>query len=192
MGLEYELKFSADPAVQDKIRLWLGGGWFEYRMHTTYYDAADGGLSARKWTLRHRLENSIHVCTLKTPAGDARGEWEVECDRIEDAIEKLCKLGAPSELAALTRTGIQAVCGARFTRLAATVEAEDAVLEVALDSGVLFAGQRQEPLCEVEVELKSGDRASADRFAQELAQAYGLQILHASKFKRALALREEL
>ena len=191
MGLEYELKFSADPAVQAQIQKTVGTDWVEYTMRTTYYDAADGALSARKWTLRHRLENGTHVCTLKTPAGDARGEWEVECQRIEDAVERLCKLGAPSELRELTSKGVQAVCGARFTRLAATVEAENAVLEVALDSGVLFAGERQEPLCEVEVELKSGNRAAADRFALEMAQEYGLRTLHASKFKRALALREE-
>ena len=188
MGLEYELKFSADPAVQDKIRLWLGGGWFEYRMHTTYYDTPEGTLSARKWTLRHRLENDTHICTLKTPAGDARGEWETECDRIEDAIEKLCKLGAPSELAELTREGVQPVCGAQFTRLASTVSGHGGVLEIALDQGILFAGQRQEPLCEVEVELKSGSRAAAVAYAKALAEKYGLTPEQKSKFRRALAL----
>ena len=191
MGLEYELKYSADTSVQSRIREELGVDWVAYTMETTYYDTADGGLSARKWTLRHRLENGTHVCALKTPAGDARGEWEVECPGIEDAIEKLCKLGAPFALRELTCGGVQAVCGARFTRLAATVTVEDALLEIALDSGVLFAGERQEPLCEVEVELKSGEREAADAFAQTLAAEYGLVPLKKSKFKRALALREE-
>ena len=189
VGVEYELKYSASSETQEKIRADLAVEWVEIAMRTTYYDTADGALSARKWTLRHRLENNTHVCTLKTPAGDARGEWETECDRIETALEKLCKLGAPSELKELTCAGVEEVCGARFTRLAATVTAGDGVVEVALDSGVLFAGRRQTPLCEVEVELKSGSREAADRFGAELAERYGLKPLHSSKFKRALSLR---
>lgn len=187
MGVEYELKFAATEAVQKSIRDSLEG-WVRYEMRTTYYDTPSGSLSARKWTLRHRLENDTHVCTLKTPAGNARGEWEVECGRIEDAVPLLCKLGAPSELAALTEAGVVPVCGAAFTRLAAAVEHDGAVLEVALDSGRLFAGDRSEPLCEVEVELKAGEPAAADTFARVLAASFGLKPLGSSKFKRALAL----
>lgn len=192
MGMEYELKYAATAAVQEAIRQRLGGEWVQYRMHTTYYDTPDGSLSARKWTLRHRLENDAHVCTLKTPAGEARGEWEVPCERIQEAVVKLCKLGAPRELEALTREGVVPVCGARFTRLAAMVELEDGTVEVALDEGILFAGERSEPLCEVEVELKSGAVGVADRFAADLANHFGLQRLHKSKFKRALALRDKI
>ena len=188
MAIEYELKYAATPAVQESIRQ-VTDGWREYRMRTTYYDRADGGLSARKWTLRHRLENGVHVCTLKTPAGNARGEWEVECDCVERAIPLLCKLGAPAELAALTAVGVVPVCGAAFTRLAATVSYGDAVLELALDSGTLFAGQRSEPLCEVEVELKDGSCAAADAYAAALAEKFALKPLGSSKFKRALALQ---
>ena len=188
MGVEYELKFAATEAVQKRIRDALEG-WVPYEMRTTYYDTPDGSLSARKWTLRHRLENDTHVCTLKTPAGSARGEWEAECPDIREAIPLLCKLGAPAALADLTEAGVEPVCGAAFTRLAATVEYDGAVLEVALDRGTLFAGERSEPLCEVEVELKAGQPAAADTFARALAVLFGLKPLGSSKFKRALALR---
>lgn len=190
MGIEYELKYAATLDTQKKLRSHLGGVWQEYRMHTTYYDTPGGSLSARKWTLRHRLENDTHVCTVKTPAGDARGEWETCEERIEAAVEKLCKLGAPEALRTLTREGLVEVCGARFTRLAATVIMPEGTVEVALDAGVLYAGQREEPLCEVEVELKDGSAAAADRLAEELSARFGLSLLKKSKFKRALALRE--
>lgn len=190
MGIEYELKYAATKEVQREIQRALGASWVQLRMYTTYYDAVDGALSARKWTLRHRLENESHVCTVKTPAGASRGEWEVSCEEIGAAIPMLCKLGAPAELAALTQQGVVAVCGARFVRQAATVEFRDSVLEVALDDGVLFAGDREEPLCEVEVELKSGSAEAADAFAGELSRRFGLQLLKKSKFKRAFALRE--
>ena len=192
MGMEYERKFAATPDLVERMQKELGGVWTEYRMQTTYYDTQDGALSARKWMLRHRLENDHHVCTLKTPAGDARCEWEVTAERIEDGIEALCELDVPAQLRALTQGGVQPVCGAQFLRLATTLTLDGAEVEVALDRGILFAQARTEPLCEVEVELKSGCREAADGFADCLAKTYGLQTMTKSKFKRALALKEQV
>ena len=44
------------------------------------------------------------------------------------------------------------------------------------------------PLCEVEVELKAGDRQIAMQYAANLAIAYGLETESRSKFRRSLAL----
>jgi inorganic triphosphatase YgiF len=161
-------------------------------METTYYDAADGSLSARHITLRRRLENGSAVCTVKTPLdGLGRGEWETECDRIEDAIPILCKLGCGEDLISLTACGIIPVCGARFTRLAGTLNTEGCTVELALDRGVLLGGGREVPLCEVEVELKAGSEEDALLFAQRLAVKYGLTQENRSKFRRALELAKE-
>ena len=61
-------------------------------------------------------------------------------------------------------------------------------MELALDQGCLMGGGKEIPLCEVEVELKSGDEAGAVAFARQLARDYGLQPEENSKFRRALAL----
>lgn len=188
MATEYELKFSADAATQDRIYAAHPGPWVTLHMHTTYYDTPDSVLSRRKWMLRLRLENGRSVCTLKTPGSNGRNEWEVECDRIGDALPMLCKLGAPEVLLTLAQPGLVAVCGASFTRRALTLGS----VELALDRGCLFAGARQCPLCEVEVEHKTGLQTDTDRFARALAAQYGLKVLPQSKFKRALALRETL
>ena len=190
MAIEYERKFAATPEKRKAAEKELGGEPAVYKMKTTYYDTAQRALSTRKWMLRQRLENGVRVCTLKTPAGAARNEWETHAERVEDSIEKLCKLGAPEELRALTADGVRPICGAEFTRLAWVVVLEGAEVEVALDEGILFAGDRQTPLCELEVELKSGSREAADAFARELAQRFGLEELQDSKFKRARALTE--
>lgn len=188
MGIEFELKFAATEQVLEAVRREMAGPWQEYAMRTTYYDTPQGALAARKWTLRRRLENGVSVCTLKTPAGNARREFEVRCDTVEGAVPELCKLGAPGELADLTAGGVEPVCGAAFTRLAATVTLQRGTVEVALDRGELFGGEKREPLCELEVELKSGDPSAALEFAAELALRHGLVPEHRSKFKRALAL----
>ena len=100
----------------------------------------------------------------------------------------LCKLGAPEELADLAREGLTPVCGAKFRRIARTVILKDCMVELAIDEGILTGGDREIPLCEVEVELKSGSREACDRYAQALAERFGLTPEPQSKFRRALAL----
>ena len=60
--------------------------------------------------------------------------------------------------------------------------------ELALDCGVLFGGDAEIPLCEVEVEVKSGDEALAAQWAGKLAAEFGLSAEPESKFRRAFAL----
>ena len=189
MAVEYELKFQATEDIQKAIYHDVEGSEVQYRMQTTYYDTPSGTLSAKRYTLRRRMENDICVCTLKTPiGGNGRGEWETQCDRIEAALPQLVELGAPAELLELTREGVQEVCGARFIRIAKTLVMPEGVLELALDQGVLTGGGKQIPLCEVEIELKEGTQTFADSYAKCLAQKYGLRNQPHSKFRRALAL----
>lgn len=192
MGVEFELKFAANRQVLPKIAGMLGEEGQLFQMQTTYYDTPSGALSARRYTLRLRRENQRAVCTLKTPgAGAFRGEWEVDCGEITQSVDKLCKLGAPEELSQLVQEGLTPVCGAAFTRRAIAVELADAQVEVALDSGVLTGGGREEPFWEVEVELKSGSAAAAQAYACQLAADFGLTEEKKSKFRRALDLAKK-
>lgn len=191
MGIEFELKYRATEQSQAAIARQVEN-WQTIAMETTYYDTANLALSEKRYTLRRRLENGVSVCTVKTPAnGHGRGEWEVKAQTIEAAIPELCKLGAPADLPALTGDGVMPICGARFTRRAAVVTMDGAVLELALDRGILFAGNREIPLCEVEVELKQGAQSQALAYGRVLAERFGLEPEPRSKFRRALALREE-
>ena len=192
MGSEYELKYQADPESLRSIFTTFPARWQTISMETTYYDTPSRSLSQRLWTLRCRLENNVRVCTLKTPGiGIERGEWEVTCDSIERAIPELCKLSGCQELADLCKEGLVVSCGAKFSRRAGIFTLRDAVMELALDEGLLLGGGKEIPLCELEVELKEGSRESMERFSAELASLYGLQTEEKSKFARALALCEE-
>ena len=189
MAIEFELKFRGTAESIQEINRTISGETMEFAMETTYYDGVSGQLSAKKYTFRRRMENAISVCTLKTPAGDnRRGEWEVECDDIHKAVDLLVQMGAPEDLKELTAQGIVAVCGAKFHRIAKTIQFDDAVLELALDQGILMGGGRQIPLCEVEVELKSGEPEQAEQYAKILATKFGLQPEPHSKFRRAFDL----
>lgn len=191
MGFEFEIKFRATVQQQQALRGAFSGPEQQFAMETTYYDTPEGDLSARAYTLRRRLENELSVCTLKTPAGElGRGEYELCCQRIEDAIPELCKLSGIAELSTLAQKGLISVCGAKFDRIAKTLKLPACTVELALDLGVLTGGGRAVPLCEVEVELKDGSQAAARAFAKQLAADYGLQPETKSKFRRALALAE--
>ena len=191
MATEFELKYAATAARLDEIQAALPGDYVSISMETTYYDTPAHALSARKWTLRRRLENGVSVCTLKTPAGaQERNEWELECGSIETAIAELCKLSSLADLKALTAGGVIPVCGARFKRLACRMEIKNAAVELALDEGILFGNGRELPFAEVEVELKSGPEEAACHFAEELAFRFGLIPEEKSKFRRALDLAQ--
>lgn len=185
MGREFELKFAAMEAQQAAI-MQKYGDFHSITMETTYYDTPDQTLARHHITLRRRLENGICICTVKTPLADgSRGEWELQWNDAETMVDELCKLGAPDDLKVLTAPGIIPICGARFTRQAKELCLPDGTVELAVDKGVLLGGGKEIPLCEVEVELKSGSDAAAERFAKELSAEFGLQPETRSKFRRA-------
>ena len=188
MGREFELKYRCSDTDFEALKAAFDG-FRIIEMETTYYDTFDAKLNFHHWTLRRRFENGVSVCTVKTP--DPRGgrsEWEVEAPGIMTGIPRLCQAGAPIELMMMTVGGVQEVCGAKFTRLALTLEIPGGKVELALDRGRLFGNGREEPLQEVEVELKEGPDSAAMAFAKLLEEKYHLVPEHGSKYKRALAL----
>lgn len=192
MAIEYERKYRATPELLQQLDAFTDGPRQLLQMHTTYYDTPTGQLSGRHYTLRTRRENGSCVCTLKAPAaGGGRGEWELLCEDIHRAIPELCKLGAPSDLPVLAQEGLIPVCGARFTRIAKMLVLPGGALELALDQGVLYSGRKQQPLCEIELELKEGSPALCDSYAAQLAGLFALVPEKRSKFRRALALYRE-
>lgn len=198
MGMELEFKLAvSSPALLEQIlfdKQIAEVRQENYRlihMATIYYDTPDYRLQTRQWTLRLRQENARLVATLKTPGkGKARGEWECEAPTVQAAIPMLLEQGAPAELPdILDGEPLIPVCAAQFTRRAADVAfADGTVCEFCGDIGMLVGGANEEELCEVEIELKSGDADTASAFAEELMERFDLQEEHRSKFARAAAL----
>ena len=67
-------------------------------------------------------------------------------------------------------------------------EPDAPTVEIALDQGVLTGRGKAQPLCEVEVELKSGSQEAAVAFAEKLAAEFSLETEQMSKFRRAMIL----
>lgn len=203
MGIELEYKLAVpdtrtlEAILFDKeVAAVRQGNYTLFDMATIYYDTHDRAFSSRKWTLRLRQENFDLVATLKTPAaalsGKARNEWSCEAKSIEEAVAPLVAQGAPEELAELVSGGVAPLCLARFSRRACNVKfADGTVCELAGDVGVVMAGQKESPICEIEVELLEGDAETAEAFADELCERFGLKEEPKSKFQRARELAED-
>ena len=189
MGREFEIKYAANEADLEFLKDRFPGV-MPIQMQTTYYDTPGKELSRLRWTLRRRMENGVSVCTLKTPAeGFGRNEWEAECDDLDYAVDLLIQKGAPKQLLFFAGNGgFVESCGAKFTRLAGTLEYNGTKLELALDRGILTGGGKELPFCEVEIELKEGREEDALAFAGRIAAARNLKIEPRSKVARASAL----
>ena len=139
MAIEFELKFRATPAILAQLQQ-LSGQRETISMETTYYDTPDRALSRRHITLRRRMENDLSVCAVKYPIPGNRGRGEIEVlqSSIASALPELCKLSRLPELTGLTAPDLEPVCGAKFTRIAITLEQPDCTVEIALDEGFLI------------------------------------------------------
>lgn len=192
---EVELKLAVPEAALD--------GLFEHavfrrdgaakaeRRHqvTTYFDTDDRALSACKVSLRVRRCGGRRVQTLKADekggvAAD-RAEWEWPIKQNTPDLGLL----ACTPIAAKLPSGIelQPVVVTEIKRTVRVLNLDGgAVVEAVLDSGMIIARDKREPVSELE--LRAGEAASLFRVALELHAAVPLRIESESKAARGYRL----
>jgi triphosphatase len=163
---EVELKLLASPAAIERIRAasvivqHARNRGVVRRLETVYYDTPDHALSRERSSLRVRRNGTRYVQTLKRARADqspfVREHWETPVDTPAPDLTRL-----PAEitgsLGALARDGVAPVFATRFRRRAQRLAFDGAEVEIAFDEGTVEAGEHQEPLAEIELELKAGD-----------------------------------
>jgi inorganic triphosphatase YgiF len=179
MGAEIELKLALPRALARAARRELDriatGSVTE--LESTYYDTADRLLRAHGMALRVRRTGTGHVQTLKTRAsGDAlarRGEWETPAPRGRLAVARFAGTPLAALLARHRGARLAPVFTTRFRRIAWQVESPGARVEVALDRGWIESARARAPICELELELKSGAPDALTGLALRLQRAVG-------------------
>jgi inorganic triphosphatase YgiF len=191
---EIELKLAFRPADRDRLeRLLSGTPSPPQHLVTTYFDTGDRRLAEHGVTLRVRRVGDVRTQTVKAleagpGAAAERGEWEwpVTDDRPDGARlaeTAFADLLAPAaRLTPLFRTEVDRSIRVLMPDAGTEVEA-------AIDEGRILAGEREEPLHELELELKQGHRKELYRLAARLHEAVPLTIATESKFSRGYALR---
>jgi inorganic triphosphatase YgiF len=159
---------------------------------TTYYDADDLLLHRHGFSLRTRKSDGHVVQTLKqTPTGSAsvfrRNEWEWNLQDNQLLFPPVRQLLAASGVAGdVCRLKPRIVTEIRRQRF--DVIRYGSEIEAAIDEGVVKAGDREEAVHEIELELKHGHAGPAYRIALELLAHYPLRLGIESKADRGYRL----
>jgi triphosphatase len=200
---EIELKFGIAPERLAAVRrAVLRPGVPALRLQAAYYDTADSRLAAAGMALRLRNEGGAWVQTLKAGLDPMR--------RLEHNVPIAVPRGAVPALDPARHHGspagqaLRAVLGEageaelvnRFatdvTRHLRVLRGRGATVELALDEGVVLAGARREPLCELEIELLRGTPAALIDLARRWAGRLGLWLDVRSKSWRGETLARGL
>ena len=196
MAVETELKLSLPARVIPALRrhpLLAAVKPQRQRLANTYYDTAGLDLKKRRIALRHRYTAWGQLLTVKTaePAVGGlaqRGEWEapslpgvfdfshVDDKRLRKWLEGIVPALAPAFATDFLRTTwlIEPMPGTR--------------IELALDRGVVRCGDREEQLCEIELELIEGPVSALFDLALALQNDFPLRPEAVSKAERGFRL----
>ena len=162
-------------------------------MAAVYYDTPDDLVYRNGAALRLRKENEKTVCcmkrTLKKEGAQAlREEYETEADSLQEGLLKLPDAGAPRDLCIfLSHQQFRELGRTDFVRNCYLLAPEPAfTAEFALDVGALGCADHMEPFEEIELELKSGDAAAFQAYADALEQRFRLIPQKRSKLARAI------
>lgn len=197
---EFELKFQVPEEALPSLQLELvRHGAHSERVLARYFDTTDGLLARHGVSLRLRKEGRRWVQTLKA-RGDSvvrRLEHNVTV-RVPSGTQPVLDAGrhdgeeAGSQLRGLLDQAEWPSLEERFTievwRRSCDLQMPGALVEASLDRGTIRAGTRSAPICELELELKSGDPRSLFVLAKAWSAHGGLWLDTRSKSERGAAL----
>ncbi|MBA2770535.1 MAG: CHAD domain-containing protein, partial [Sphingomonas sp.] len=159
---------------------------------TIYYDTASGALGKHGYSLRVRSARGGFVQTVKPiieSAGlFARDEWESPVASIKPDLGKLA--GLPLE--PLSRSGklrkLSPVVRSEMERVSWRLDRNGSEIQLDLDSGLIEAGGRSQGLCELELELLSGEAEDLVRVARHIAERVPVRVGVMTKAERGFAI----
>lgn len=210
--MEIEFKFCIPAgrlkAVEAALRR---GAVVRTRLQARYFDTADQRLVADGMVLRLRKEGRRWVQTVKAAGDNALHRLEHNVDLGTGAAapaidparhagtpvgERLARLLQPADGTAVPLVERQSTDIVRLTRDLRVSGPAGAVVEMALDVGKVVAhagtpAQRASPVCELELELKSGDVQGLVALARRWSQQHGLWFSTVSKAERGMRLLAE-
>ena len=165
-------------------------------MEAMYYDTADNLIARCHGGLRLRRENETRVVCLKLAAESgfggarkAREEYECTAPDIRTGIQNLPAAGAPQDICdCLLQANLIELGRTAFTRFWFLLSYQGCTCELAFDYGKLTRNGRVGPICEMELELKSGSEADFDALAGQLQQEFDLKPQPLSKLARMMRL----
>jgi inorganic triphosphatase YgiF len=193
-AIETELKFRLGPGAVVRLsgHPALQGEQTTDHLRSVYFDTPDGVLRAAGYGLRVRATGQGFVQTLKrqtAPGQTARHEWEVPV--ASEALDFAALKAMPARrLLKGRRCDLSPRFATTVVRRVRMVRLDGALIEAAFDAGDLSAGDRREPIYELELELKEGDPAALFTLARRLASDLAIVPVFESKAERGWRLAD--
>lgn len=172
-------------------------GWEQRELYNQYFDTPARDLAAAKVALRLRRDGDQFIQTLKTRGQSVAGlsernEWDWYLSKAKLDLKKLDDSCWPAALADLDKTQLQPIFTTDFIRQRAEIAwgrgKAKVVIEAALDLGKVIAGEGEEEICELELELRQGEPQALLELACELAADLSLMPCDISKAERGYRL----
>jgi len=190
MSVETELKLRIAPEHMARLKrdpllkTMAAGRASTRRLHNVYFDTPSLDLHRHQMALRLRRVGGTWLQTLKGGGGveaglHSRNEWEMQVPRGELDLDALKASGA--QLPRAAKKKLQPVFSTDFTRNMRQLKFDGADIELCMDSGKIIAGAKSRPICELELELKSGEPRQLFGLALALLDIVPLEVEHASK-----------
>jgi len=188
--LKLELTLPAAEALQRSGV--LTGAPRVTRHRSIYFDTPDHQLAAAGLSLRIRADGDGRIQTVKAGGAPAAGlfarpEWEmpVEDDRplLDDATPVRAMLGEAAD-------AVEPLFDVLVERRTWMIDMDGATIEVVLDRGDAVAGDRRSPVCEVELEQKSGPPEALFALARQIDRTAPVRLGVLSKSERGYHLLE--
>ncbi|MDD4378049.1 MAG: CYTH domain-containing protein [Eubacteriales bacterium] len=167
-------------------------------MKAIYYDTEDRDLFSSKIAFRVRQEGSKIVATVKWNGTSTDGLHERE--EINVPVEDETFFEAPT-LSIFKESPIEdkllniskgkkiiPIMEMVFTRKQMRIDTGKSISEISVDTGEIITKNGNAPICEVEIELYSGDKEDMEKLGNDLADRYNLVPENTSKYKRGLDL----
>lgn len=180
MAQEIELKFIVDEAGVDALRQHLATLNAEHtpagQLLNIYYETEDNWLRRHDMGLRIRGAGERYEMTLKIAGRTVGGlhqrpEYNIDLPEPKLALEKLpAEVWPQGEMPAGLAEQVQPLFRTDFSREKWVVNHGKSQIEIALDLGEVKADAHQEAICELELELLSGETLDVLTLAQQLSQ----------------------
>lgn len=185
-------KFFQLALVKEKI---IPGSRHTLDLWNQYRDTRDGKLTRTGMAYRIRRTNGkAFEATVKSQGKTVNGfssreEYTVPLEKPEPVIQGFAPQLDQKLQTLLQEDELLPLCTVEFTRKTALLQLSAVtVVEAALDQGTLTAGDKTEPIEELELEIKRGQERDLLRFTAALAREIPLWPEERSKFKRGLDL----
>jgi triphosphatase len=192
---EIEIKLQLPSANSARLRgvplLRKADGSKQSEQQTSvYFDTKRLKLKRHGLTLRVRHVGDRYIQTIKSD--DASLFERSECEREIEGDRPDLRQADTSALKPLRikklRKRLRPVFETRVRRTTYPLTRGDSDIALTIDRGEIGAGERTLPLCEAELELKRGNRASLFGLARELARATSAELAVKSKPQRGYEL----